>query len=70
MLGDQFGLRNFAVNLTTLKLGAMPALQHRHTVQDEFIYILQGIPTLVLGERRQLLSPGMVMGFVAAGEPH
>jgi uncharacterized cupin superfamily protein len=70
MLGDPFGLKNFGVNLTTLLPGGMSALQHSHTVQDEFIFILQGTPTLVLGESRQLLSPGMVMGFVAGGEAH
>ena len=41
-LGDPFGLTIFGVNLTTLKPGAMSALRHAHTVQDEFVYILEG----------------------------
>lgn len=41
-LGDLFGLTNFGANLTRLAPGAISALRHAHTVQDEFIYILQG----------------------------
>jgi uncharacterized cupin superfamily protein len=36
-LGEEFGLHNFGVNLTTLEPGAVSALQHRHSRQDEFI---------------------------------
>jgi uncharacterized cupin superfamily protein len=39
-LGDLFGLTNFGVNLTTRAPGAVSALRHAHTTQDEFIYIL------------------------------
>lgn len=62
-LGDLFGLTNFGVNLTTLAPGAVSALRHAHTTQDEFIYILQGHPTLHTDEGRYRLSPGMCAGF-------
>jgi uncharacterized cupin superfamily protein len=39
-LGDLFGLSNFGVNLTRLKPGAATALHHRHSRQDEFVYVL------------------------------
>ena len=45
-LGEVFGLTNFGVNLTRLAPNAVSALRHAHTRQDEFIYILQGRPTL------------------------
>ena len=64
-LGDVFGLKNFGVNLTKLAPGAMSALRHAHTVQDEFIYILQGTPTLITDAGETPLSPGMCAGFVA-----
>jgi uncharacterized cupin superfamily protein len=64
-LGDQFGLSNFGVNLTRLAPKAMSALRHSHTKQDEFIYILQGNPTLYTDEGRTELSPGMCAGFKA-----
>lgn len=64
-LGDQFGLTNFGVNLTRLAPNAVSALRHAHTKQDEFVYILQGRPTLHTDEGRTLLSPGMCAGFKA-----
>lgn len=64
-LGDLFGLVNFGVNLTRLSAGAVSALRHAHSKQDEFIYILHGRPTLLTDEGRTLLSPGMCAGFKA-----
>lgn len=64
-LGDLFGLQNFGVNLTHLEPGAISALLHTHKVQDEFVYVLEGTPVLVLDETELLLSPGDCMGFKA-----
>lgn len=69
-LGDVFGLANFGVNLTRIAPGAVSALQHVHTRQDEFIYILEGRPTLVLDGEDMQMEPGMVMGFSAGGAAH
>ena len=62
-LGDLFGLQNFGVNLTRLAPGAVSALRHSHTRHDEFIYVLEGHPTLHTDEGRTPLSPGMCAGF-------
>ena len=64
-LGDLFGLSSFGVNLTRLAPGAVSALRHAHTKQDEFIYILQGHPTLCTDAGRTPLAPGMCAGFKA-----
>jgi len=64
-LGDLFGLTNFGVNLTRLAPGGSSALRHAHTKQDEFVYILQGNPTLHTDEGRTRLAPGMCAGFKA-----
>ncbi|HET7794182.1 MAG TPA: cupin domain-containing protein [Rhizobacter sp.] len=64
-LGDLFGLTNFGVNLTRLAPGAASALRHAHTRQDEFIYVVQGHPTLHTDEGLTRLSPGMCAGFKA-----
>lgn len=69
-LGDLFGLGNFGVNLTRLAPGGESALLHRHTRQDEFVYILEGSPTLVTEEGETLLAPGMCAGFPAGGSAH
>ncbi len=64
-LGELFGLTNFGVNLTRLAPNATSALRHAHTKQDEFVYILQGHPTLHTDAGRTQLSPGMCAGFKA-----
>lgn len=70
-LGDLFGLVNFGVNLTRLAPGAWSALRHAHAVQDEFIYILEGTPTLVTDAGETPLQPGMCAGFRAGtGDAH
>lgn len=69
-LGDLFGLQGFGVNLTELAPGAQTALLHRHAVQDEFVYVLAGSPTLVTEDDAQPLAPGMCVGFRAGGGAH
>jgi len=69
-LGDPFGLKAFGVNLTRLSPGAVSALHHRHSLQDEFIYVVEGEPTLVTDAAALQLRPGMVAGFQAAGTAH
>src|SRR6478752_3176288 len=69
-LGDLFGLKNFGVNLTTLKPGGESALLHVHSKQDELVYILEGEPTLVTDQGEVILRPGQCAGFPAAGIAH
>lgn len=70
-LGEVFGLTQFGVNLTCLPPGTMSALRHAHTREDEFVYILEGEPTLVTNAGETLLRPGMCAGFKAgSGDAH
>src|SRR4051812_27082025 len=70
-LGDLFGLTNFGVNLTRLAPKAVSALRHAHTRQDEFVFILEGRPTLHTDAGRTQLAPGMCAGFKAgSGNGH
>jgi len=70
-LGDLFGLSNFGVNLTRLAPSSVSALRHAHSRQDEFIYVLEGRPTLVTDQGETLMSPGMCAGFKAStGNAH
>jgi uncharacterized cupin superfamily protein len=64
-LGDVFGLTNFGVNLTHLAPASLSALSHSHSRQDEFIFILEGSPTLILGTEEFTLTPGDCYGFKA-----
>jgi uncharacterized cupin superfamily protein len=69
-LGNLFGLEKFGVNMTELAPGSESSIMHKHTKQDEFVYILEGTPTLATEEGEQLLEPGMCVGFRAKGVGH
>ncbi|HSW03469.1 cupin domain-containing protein [Aquabacterium sp.] len=70
-LGEAFGLSNFGVNLTRLKPGAVSSVRHGHSKQEEFVYILEGAPTLVTDSGPTRLAPGMCAGFKAgSGDAH
>ncbi len=70
-LGDLFGLSHFGVNLTRLAPGSASSLRHSHTRQDEFVYILEGHPTLITDQGATPLSPGDCAGFKAGtGDAH
>ena len=69
-LGDFFGLQNFGVNLTRLAPGGQSSLLHRHKVQDEMVYILQGEATLKTDRGETVMSEGMCAGFRADGIAH
>ena len=64
-LGEFFGLTSFGVNLTHLSPGAISALAHSHSKQDEFIFVLEGTPTLILAKEEFTLNPGDCYGFKA-----
>lgn len=70
-LGDAFGLANFGVNLTRLAPGAASSLRHAHSRQDEFIYVLEGQPSLHTDAGCVHLGPGQCAGFRAgSGDAH
>ena len=70
-LGDVFGLSNFGVNLTRLAPGAVSALRHAHSRQDEFIFVILGTPLLRSDSGELQLYPGMCAGFKAgSGDGH
>ena len=64
-LGDALGLKNYGINLTTIPPGAVSALRHWHSHEDEFIYIVSGELALVTNNGEQRLTPGMCAGFPA-----
>jgi len=68
VLGDPLGLKSFDVNLVRLPPGAASALRHWHSLEDEFVMVLEGEATLVTDAGERILAPGMAAGF-PAGKP-
>ena len=65
ILGKDFGLTQFGVNLVELPPGTWSSQRHWHSREDEFVYVLVGHPTLVTDAGEQQLAPGMCIGFAA-----
>ncbi|HTW89815.1 MAG TPA: cupin domain-containing protein [Candidatus Binataceae bacterium] len=69
VLGETLGLKNFGVNLSRLDPGAYSSARHWHSLEDEFVYVLEGEVTLITDEGEQTLTAGMAAGF-PAGKPN
>ncbi len=68
VLGDALGLTQFGVNMGRLEPGAASSLRHWHTGEDEFVFILEGTPTLITDDGERVLGPGLAAGFPAHSE--
>jgi uncharacterized cupin superfamily protein len=64
-LGNHFALTQFGVSLNTLGPRDQSGLRHWHSLDDEFIYVLEGELTLRVNDGEFRLLPGMCMGFRA-----
>jgi len=64
-LGAACGLTQLGVNLVTLGPGGQSALRHWHTLEEEFVYVLEGEVVLVTNAGEQTLSAGMCAGYPA-----
>jgi uncharacterized cupin superfamily protein len=64
-LGDATGLTKIGINLTTLLPGKESSVRHYHTLEDEFVFVLEGEVVLRTDEGEQTLVPGMCAGFPA-----
>ena len=64
-LGQACGLTKLGVNLVTLGPGGQSALRHWHTLEDEFVYVLEGEVVLVTNGGEQTLSAGMCADYPA-----
>ena len=62
-LGDALGLTRFGVNLVTLAPGGQSALRHWHTLEDEFVWVLEGEVVLVTDAGEQVLRAGQCAGY-------
>lgn len=59
------GMSKLGVNLVTLGPGGQSALRHWHTLEEEFVYLLEGEVVLVTNEGEQTLRAGQCAGYPA-----
>ena len=64
-LGDAVGLTDFGVNLVRLPPGKWSSQRHWHTVEDEFVWMLEGEVVMVDDAGEHVLKPGDCCGWKA-----
>jgi len=64
-LGDACGMEKLGVNLLVLEPNDQSSVRHWHTLEDEFVYVLEGELCVVTDSGEQLLTAGMCAGFRA-----
>jgi uncharacterized cupin superfamily protein len=67
-LGRSQGLARFGVNLTVIPPGGWSSQRHWHSLEDEFIWVVEGELTLVTDRGEETLRPGDCAAF-RAGDP-
>ncbi len=67
-LGDYFGLTQIGVAIQEMPPGSKSSLRHWHTIEDEFLMMLEGTMVLITDEGEQDMQAGMVVGFKGGEE--
>lgn len=64
-LGRVLGLQRCGVNHETIEPGGRSSMPHAHSHEEEFVYVLEGHPTLWLDGHAKQLAPGDCAAFPA-----
>jgi uncharacterized cupin superfamily protein len=62
-IGNAGGLKDFGVNLMRLPPGAWSSQRHWHSLEDEFVYVLEGELTLIEDGGETVLTAGDAAAF-------
>jgi uncharacterized cupin superfamily protein len=63
-------LKRVSAGVAAVPPGREAFVHHVHRHDEEWMYVLSGKGTAVLGARREEIGPGDFLGFPAGGEPH
>jgi uncharacterized cupin superfamily protein len=69
-LGDPTGLTSIGVHLVRLEPGATSSVQHMHHQDEEWVFILSGRGTTLIGDDTFEVAAGDFMGFPAGSPAH
>ena len=69
-LGAAAGLARIGVNLIRIPPGKESFIPHAHSVEEEFIYVLEGAGEVLLDGQAHAVGPGDFVGFPTDGVVH
>jgi uncharacterized cupin superfamily protein len=69
-LSDQTDLKRLHINLIRLPPGKESFIPHAHSVEEEYVFVIEGIGTVTLDEVATKIGPGDFIGFPIDGVVH
>jgi uncharacterized cupin superfamily protein len=69
-LSDRVGMKRAQLSLACVPPGRESYIPHAHTVEEEFIFILEGTGRAQIGDQVVDVGPGDYMGFPTDGTVH
>ncbi len=69
-LGDRAGMQRLFLSIARLPPGKESFLPHAHSQQEEFLFVLEGRGTALVGDQQVEVGPGDYLGFPTDGTPH
>jgi uncharacterized cupin superfamily protein len=69
-LGRATGMKRVGVNLIRIPPGKESFIPHSHSVQEEFVFVLEGAGEVVLDGVAHPIGPGDFLGFPTDGVVH
>ena len=63
VLSENLGFEKIFVHHEIIPSGRRSSAPHRHSAQEEMVFVLRGQPTVHLGSRTLPLKPGDFLGF-------
>jgi uncharacterized cupin superfamily protein len=69
-LGDRTGLTRVGVSLARVPAGKESFVLHAHTLQEEWVFVLEGRGHVQLGDVDVEIAAGDFIGFPTDGTPH
>lgn len=63
ILSELFSCTKLFIHHEILSPGRRGSSPHRHTTQEEVVFVLEGFPTAHIGDKAITLKPGDVLGF-------
>jgi uncharacterized cupin superfamily protein len=69
-LSDPAGMTRIGVSLARVPPGKESFIPHAHTLNEEWVYVLEGRGSVLLGDQEHEIGPGDFLGFPIDGTIH
>ena len=69
-LGERAGMKRVPLNMVRLPPGKESFIPHAHSVEEEYVFVLEGAGTVTIDGAATAIGPGDYLGFPIDGAVH